>query len=85
VNPVALGEDEPAHLGIPSASLVSEVDTGLEELLETGLHWLWDLDWVSRPLPSASPSTGRARPRGDSGSVFGCELLSALDRLMADG
>src|SRR4030095_5227659 len=38
VNPVALGEDEPAHLGIPSASLVSEVDTGLEELLETGLH-----------------------------------------------
>jgi len=46
VNPVALGEDEPAHLGIPSASLVSEVDTGLEELLETGLHWLSNLVWV---------------------------------------
>jgi hypothetical protein len=38
VDPVALGENEAAHLGIPSASLVSEVDTGLEELLETWLH-----------------------------------------------
>ena len=34
VDPVALGEDEAAHLGIPAAGLVSEVDAGREELLE---------------------------------------------------
>ena len=34
VDPVALGEDEPAHLGIPAAGLVPEVDAGREECLE---------------------------------------------------
>jgi hypothetical protein len=33
---VALGEDEPAHLGIPTAGLVPEVDPGSEQLLEGG-------------------------------------------------
>jgi hypothetical protein len=37
VDPVALGEDEAAHLGVPQARLVSEVDAGREELLERGL------------------------------------------------
>ena len=32
VDPVALGEDERAHLGIPAARLVAEVDTGFEQL-----------------------------------------------------
>ena len=42
VDPVALREDEAAHLGIPAAGLVSEVDTGGEELLERGLrHRAW--------------------------------------------
>ena len=32
VDPVALREDERAHLGIPAARLVAEVDSGLEQL-----------------------------------------------------
>ena len=32
VDPVALGEDERLHLGIPAAGLVAEVDSGLEQL-----------------------------------------------------
>ena len=32
VDPVALGEDERAHLGIPAAGLMAEVDPGLEQL-----------------------------------------------------
>ena len=32
VDPVALREDERAHLGIPAACLVAEVDSGLEQL-----------------------------------------------------
>ena len=32
VDPVALREDERAHLGIPAASLVAEVDSGFEQL-----------------------------------------------------
>jgi len=44
---------------------VSEVNTGLEELLETGLHLRRRTSvGFCRPLPSASPSTGRARTRG---------------------
>jgi hypothetical protein len=38
VDPVALREDEAAHLGVPTAGLVSEVDTGLEEFFERGLR-----------------------------------------------
>ena len=33
VDPVALHEDEPLHLRVPPASLMSEVDTRLQELL----------------------------------------------------
>jgi len=40
VDPVALRENEAAHLGIPTAGLVSEVDARLEELLETRLHYV---------------------------------------------
>src|SRR5687768_7225049 len=32
VDPTALAEDEAAHLGIPATSLVTEVDSGLQEL-----------------------------------------------------
>ena len=32
VDPVALGEDERAHLGIPAARLVAEVDSGFQQL-----------------------------------------------------
>src|SRR5215213_3875589 len=33
VDPVALPEDEPLHLGVPAPGLVAEVDSGLEQLL----------------------------------------------------
>ena len=33
VDPVALREDERAHLGIPAAGLVAEMDAGLQQLL----------------------------------------------------
>ena len=32
VDPVALREDERAHLGVPAASLVAEVDSGFQQL-----------------------------------------------------
>ena len=32
--PVALGEDELAHLRIPATGLVAEVDAGLEQFLQ---------------------------------------------------
>ena len=32
VDAVAVGEDEPLHLGVPAAGLVSEVDAGLQHL-----------------------------------------------------
>ena len=39
VDPVALAEDEAAHLGIPAARLVAEVDSGLQQLLDAnGSH-----------------------------------------------
>ena len=37
VDPVALREDEAAHLGIPTARLVSEVDAGGEQCFERRL------------------------------------------------
>jgi hypothetical protein len=37
VDPVALREDEAAHLGIPTARLVSEMDASGEECFERGL------------------------------------------------
>jgi hypothetical protein len=37
MNPIALGEDETAHLRIPPARLVPEMDTGFEQIVETGL------------------------------------------------
>ncbi len=45
VVPIALAEDEAAHLGIPATGLVAEVDAGLQQLLDTDLsHGL--LPWV---------------------------------------
>ena len=37
VDPVALREDEAAHLGIPAARLVSEMDAGGQQFFEGGL------------------------------------------------
>ena len=37
VDPAALAEDEAAHLGVPAARLVAEVDAGLQQLLDADL------------------------------------------------
>jgi hypothetical protein len=37
VNAVSLREDETTHLRVPAAGLVSEVDTGFEQLLQVWL------------------------------------------------
>jgi hypothetical protein len=38
VNPVTLGENEPAHFGIPTPRLVSKMDARGEKLFNCGLH-----------------------------------------------
>ena len=49
VDAVALGEDEPAHLRVPAAGLVAEVDAGLEQLFERGLcHAGQSEGWIRR-------------------------------------
>ena len=40
VDPVALAEDEAAHLGVPAARLVAEMDAGLQQLSDA---YLWHL------------------------------------------
>ena len=59
----ALGEDEAPHLGVPPAGLVTEVDTGFEQVLQLGLCHAFD-DFPSelglvRP-PRSSPAATRA-------------------------
>ena len=39
--PLALAEDEAAHLRVPAARLVAEVDAGLQQLLDADLRPLW--------------------------------------------
>ena len=39
VDAVALAVDEPAHLRVPAARLVAEVDAGLQQLLDADLRW----------------------------------------------
>jgi hypothetical protein len=75
VDAPALAVDETAHLGVPAAGLVAEVDPGLQELPEVDCHVL--LPWFvcvwncSRTL-SADPESDGARPgRARSGAVQG--------------
>ena len=55
VDPVALAEDEAAHLGVPAARLVAEMDAGLQQLSDAYLwHWYCSLVGVMeriRPVP----------------------------------
>ena len=44
VDAVALAEDVAAHLRVPAARLVAEVDAGLQQLLDAYL-WFWQ--WIS--------------------------------------
>ena len=70
VDPVALRENEAAHLGIPTAGLVSEVDARLEELLETRLHCVVEplVGFVDRSR-HRHRRLAKPAPDGDSESV----------------
>src|SRR5688572_801999 len=62
VDAVALGEDEPAHLGVPPARLMAEVNARFEELLQRWLHANRCPSRVSPPPLSASLATGEPAP-----------------------
>ena len=68
VDPVALREDERAHLGVPAAGLVAEVDSGFEQLPHRdGRHGERPpVRFV--PPRTSSPGTGR-RPSARAGTV----------------
>ena len=61
MDPVALREDERAHLGVPAAGLVAEMDSGLEQLPHgDGRHdGRPPVGWFLRG-PSLIPGTGRS-------------------------
>ena len=70
VDAPALAEDEAAHLGIPAAGLVAEMDSGLQELSH-GYDGQWNLLWFEcstaggvrvEPLVKAAPPP--VRPAG---------------------
>jgi hypothetical protein len=75
VDAVALGEDEPAHLGVPPARLVAEVDPCGEELLEIGRRHVGCVMLGGFGVPSVPVGVSEDRgaepaaPLGDSGDV----------------
>ena len=62
MDPVELAEDVAAHVRVPAARLVAEVDSGLQQLLEACLGHLVNLlgFWANRPPPLPGP--GHLRP-----------------------
>src|SRR5690606_31859639 len=60
VDPVALREDVPPHLRVPTAGLVSEMDTRFEQVLELGFRHAflrsrcWG--WPPPPSPTSPPN-----------------------------
>jgi len=64
VDPVALGEDERLHLGVPTASLVAEVDSGFQQLPHrNGRHFVRPPVGFLPPRTS-SPGAGGRCPAG---------------------
>src|SRR6185295_19659061 len=72
VDPVHLAEDEAAHVRVPAARLMAEVDSGLEQLFEFCL-WHSISPWVLAKLPLRSPGPGggpgRIRFAGERGWI----------------
>src|SRR5439155_26977008 len=63
VDPVALREYERAHLGIPAAGLVAEMDPGLEQLPHrNGRHGRTPPVWFEPPQTSSPGTRSRSRP-----------------------
>ena len=68
VDAAALAEDEAAHLGVPAARLVAEVNPGLQQLLDAylGGQELAPLSWCRCPTAGSRtrarfPGQGRGR------------------------
>jgi hypothetical protein len=61
VDPVPLREDEALHLRIPTAGLVAEVDSGLEQLVETYFRHVESCPW-GRYTPRSGCRAGEAGP-----------------------
>src|SRR5262249_22942494 len=56
VDPVELAEDEAAHVRVPAARLVAELDAGLEQFWQPCLRHVFSLDSVAvRPPRSPGP------------------------------
>src|SRR5712692_3901669 len=68
----ALGENEPAHLGIPAARLVPEMDTGFQQILQLRLRHALPFMGFRPPPPSLSqrPCHGRDPAPNQAACVF---------------
>ncbi len=76
--PVALGEDETAHLRVPPAGLVAEMDTGLEQVLELRLCHAGATCLPFEWLFIAPAFISRADPRRGTGpGIRRCEAMAA--------
>ena len=83
VDPVALREDERAHLGIPAASLVAEMDAGLEKLPHGDGGHAWSSCSVrssAGPDPDRAARASCSAPRHRPGSVAAPRVSSSPRR-----
>jgi hypothetical protein len=67
VDPVHLAEDEAAHVRVPAAGLVAEVDSGLEQVSQLCLCHVFSFFWVKRPAPLAGTWRWPGRIRSAEG------------------
>jgi hypothetical protein len=63
VDAAALAEDETAHLRVPAARLVAEVDPGLQQLSHGDSHRKFPLWWLGFAAPAGVGGTGTQRYR----------------------
>src|SRR5205823_13896302 len=71
----ALGEDEPAHLGIPATRLMTEMDARFQQILQLRLRHALPLEGFDPPPPSSPDATPQGPGTGSSNvSVRGSGL-----------
>src|SRR6266536_3481126 len=78
VNPRPLGEDEPAHLGIPAARLMAEMDARFQQILQLRLRHALPLVGFEPPLLSFSVPPRLRGPSTESSRVS--DYLNCLVR-----
>src|SRR5256886_14942504 len=62
----ALGEDEPAHLGIPATRLMTEMDARFQQILQLRLRHALPLVGFDPPPPSSPDATPQGPGTGSS-------------------